>query len=294
MRDQPIEPHATAARVPGENPPSAPVAESAFGEIAWAEIPPPPPPADEGTGAPQSRSGRRAPRTDWRLGGRTVLRWREWLIAASLLALGAGVLCSAALAMLNPAGWTAIAASIVPLVAMLVVVVWAFSMSRPAGLLRVRGIDVLYGLVLGGALRVVQGWLSAGDAASGAFPSLLRVDGRVPAGTWITDVLAPVTVAPVIEELFFRGVLLVSVYTVLRRPLGKVSAGVVAVVVSTLAFAIAHSLAAGSGAVVGVALLGLVCALLVMLTGRIWGAVLVHIVYNAMFVALALVGTFWG
>lgn len=194
--------------------------------------------------------------------------------------------------MLQPVGWAAVAVSVVPLCTMTVVVVWAFSMSRPAGLLRLRGIDVLHGVALGAAVRVIQGWMPA-DGESGAFPSLLLVDGRVPGEVWITDVLLPVTVAPVVEELFFRGVLLVSVYTVLRRPLGKTAAGVTAVIVSTLVFAIMHSSAAGAGAVVAAGVLGLVCALLVILTGRIWGAILVHVVYNATFVGLSMVGTVW-
>jgi len=36
---------------------------------------------------------------------------------------------------------------------------------------------------------------------------------------------------------------------------------------------------------------GAVCSLTVLLTGRIWGAVLIHIVYNASFLALVIVGT---
>ncbi len=43
--------------------------------------------------------------------------------------------------------------------------------------------------------------------------------------------------------------------------------------------------------VIALTVLGGVCALLVLLTGRIWAAVGVHVVYNALGVALALLGT---
>jgi membrane protease YdiL (CAAX protease family) len=46
--------------------------------------------------------------------------------------------------------------------------------------------------------------------------------------------------------------------------------------------------------VISLALLGVVGGLLVVLTGRIWPAVLVHIVYNGSYVVLALAGTFLG
>jgi len=91
-------------------------------------------------------------------------------------------------------------------------------------------------------------------------------------------------------------VVLVSVYTLLRRLVGVVMAGAVAVVVSTALFVLLHSLVGGIGVdeVISLSLLGLVCGALVMLTGRIWPAILVHVVYNGTFVVLALAGTFLG
>jgi membrane protease YdiL (CAAX protease family) len=120
------------------------------------------------------------------------------------------------------------------------------------------------------------------------------VDGRLARTWWFTDVVAVVAIAPVVEEFFFRAVVLVSVFAILRRPFGHVAAGVSAIVVSTAAFVLVHSLLVGQtpDAVIATALLGAACASLVMLTGRIWGAVLVHAVFNATYVLLALVGTF--
>jgi membrane protease YdiL (CAAX protease family) len=74
-----------------------------------------------------------------------------------------------------------------------------------------------------------------------------------------------------------------------------VIAGGIAVVASTGLFLLAHGLdAVALDQVVSLALLGLVCGLTVVLTGRIWGAVLIHVVYNGSFVLLALAGTLLG
>ena len=105
-----------------------------------------------------------------------------------------------------------------------------------------------------------------------------------------------VLIAPVLEEFFFHGALLVALYTVLRRPVGKLAAGIGALLVTTGAFVLVHGLAGtlGVDAIVGLVLVAGVGGALVLLTGRIWAAVLLHITYNAVFVALALVGTLFG
>lgn len=68
------------------------------------------------------------------------------------------------------------------------------------------------------------------------------------------------------------------------------AAGVAAVLVSTGLFVLVHVLVASITAdqFLATTLLGLTCGTLVVQTGRIWGAVMVHIVYNATFLALAL------
>ena len=143
-------------------------------------------------------------------------------------------------------------------------------------------------------LRLAQGWIAEALSGKDSFPSYVLVDGRLSQWWWLTDLVAVAVIAPVIEELFFRGVILVSLYTVLRRPFGRAAAGIVAVVASAALFVLLHGVSGGMSAdqVVAVGLLGLVCGLLVMLTGRIWGAILVHAVFNATFVVLALTGTF--
>jgi ABC-2 type transport system permease protein len=83
-----------------------------------------------------------------------------------------------------------------------------------------------------------------------------------------------VVAAPVVEEFLFRGIL----YRGLRR---VCSAGW-AVVLSALLFALVHP-PGGAGAVFG---MGLVAAVVLEKTGRLWAAMLVHGIYNGVAVAL--------
>ncbi|MDZ8201345.1 CPBP family intramembrane glutamic endopeptidase [Microbacterium sp. SSW1-59] len=239
----------------------------------------------------RDRSRRRSRRTDWRLGGRTVRRWREWVLAVALGGLGMGVLAATAVTVLWP-GMSS-AATVLLWAGMVGPVVFAFTRSRPAGLLRVRAIDVLFGLTLGVMLRLVQGWLEAASGGGADFPAFERIGGRLPDGWVFADVVAPVIIAPAVEEFFFRAVVLVALYTVLRRPCGAVVAGVAAVLFSSGLFVLVHGLIGDLALdqVVSVGLLGLVCGTLVLLTGRIWAAILTHAAFNGAWVALALVGT---
>lgn len=246
-------------------------------------------------GDPQPRNRRHRPaRTDWRLGGRTVFRWREGLLAIALISLGVAALAGAVIEWLWLSPWAAASATALLWMGMLVPVIVAFTRSRPIGLLRLRALDLLFGLGLGVVLRGMQGWIDGLDGNAAAFPSYALIDGTLPLSWVFTDLVAPVAIAPVVEEFFFRAVVLIALYTVLRRPFGAVAAGVCAVLVSTALFVVVHALAGGGSVdqVASLSLLGLVCGTLVVLTGRIWAAVLVHCVYNTTFVVLALMGTF--
>jgi membrane protease YdiL (CAAX protease family) len=84
----------------------------------------------------------------------------------------------------------------------------------------------------------------------------------------------------------------------LRRPAseGILPAGVIAVVVTAGLFVLAHQLVSPVTLDVALSLsvLGLVTGSLVMFTGRIWPAVLVHVVYNLTGVGLTVLGTLLG
>lgn len=239
---------------------------------------------------------RRTPRTDWRLGGTTVRRWREGVLAVALVSLGVSLLAGLLIGTLWSSSLAPVVGTAVVGIGMLVPVVWAFSRSRPIGLLRFRAVDLLYGLALGGLLRMTQGWLEVGVGGSGALPSVGSAGEGAPLSWWLAEALPSIVVAAPLEELFFRGVVLVALYTVLRRPFGKLAAGIAAGLGSAGLFVAIHALASTAtvDATLSLLLLGLTCGALVLLTGRLWGAVLVHVVYNATFVLLAVAGTALG
>jgi len=244
-------------------------------------------------GEPDRDDREHAVPADWRFSDRSAEGWNEWLLAGALISLGLAILGGAVITTFWQSPWAAASATLLLWVGMIVPIVVALVRSRPAGLLRFRALDALYGVVLGALLRITQGWLELAAGGSGALPSAPRVDGAIPTSWWVMDAAAAVTVAPVVEELFFRGVLLVGLFTVLRRPFGVAAAGIVALLVATGVFVIVHGLAVPLAIdhALSLTLLGLVCGLLVLLTGRIWGAVLVHAVFNGTYVVLALAGT---
>lgn len=143
--------------------------------------------------------------------------------------------------------------------------------------LRFRPIDALWGLGAGLLARVAATLIEIGVYGRAAPPALTLDDGW-----WLfTAVLAPTVIAPVIEELFFRGLLL--------RVLQRAGGSSVAVTVSSIAFAALHLLAATSPAqllVVGLATLafGVVTGVLAVVTGRIGAAIIAHVVFNALIV----------
>ncbi len=212
-----------------------------------------------------------------------------------MVALGAGALGARAVSILLPVGDAPAAAQAVIWVSSAVPVVAAWSRSRPLGLLRFRGLDVVYGVVFGVILRFCQGALAQSEGGSLPWPSTPSIPGTLPDG-FSGDVVAGVAVAPVLEELLFRGVVLVCAYTVVRRWSGRVAGGVAAAAISSAFFVGAHLLVAPMSAsdVWALVLVGVVAAALVLGTGRIWAAVATHVVFNATGLALVAVGTLWG
>lgn len=237
-----------------------------------------------------SRRGRTSTRT-WREGSRTARYWDAKLIGWAALSVSLGVITAALVARLVPGLAGALLSALAMWAGVAVVIVIAFRRGRPRGLLRFRSVDLLYAVVFGIALRAVQGWFGMAAGDSGAFPSYPSVDGALPRLWWFTDGVAPVVIAPVLEELLFHGVLLVAVYRIARRGL---EGATLALIASTAAFVAVHAVTSGVARwdeTVSLTFVGLTCGLLVLLTGRIWGAVLTHMVFNGAWVMLALVGT---
>lgn len=100
-------------------------------------------------------------------------------------------------------------------------------------------------------------------------------------------VLATVVGAPIVEELFFRGVVL----RVTSQTLGVVAG----VILTSLLFGVMHvqaSLAASIYTVSMTAMVGVALAILRLRTGRLGTAILAHILFNAGGVVLALLPAF--
>ncbi|REC97328.1 CAAX prenyl protease-like protein [Microbacterium sp. AG157] len=224
------------------------------------------------------------------MGGREISKWDLRVLVCALIGAGAAILVSVVLAHSAIAG---VAALSLPAlwVGLLVPVGYAVVRGRPAGLFRLRLVDVLWGVGLGVGLRLVQGGLSDANAASFPTSTSLSIDLAASSLTAIT--LAAAFVGPLVEELFFRSVLVVVIFQMLRKTLGAAAAGATALLASAGAFVCLHGayapLSLSSG--LQLFLVGGVCSLLVLLTGRAWSAVILHVVYNAVYLVLVGVGT---
>lgn len=157
---------------------------------------------------------------------------------------------------------------------------------------RFRPIDLLWGVAIGLLCRVVAGLLEI--AAYGQLGTSAPTLGEPGYDAWwlFGALIAPVVIAPVVEEVFFRGLLLraalgYATLRAVRRPV------VAAVSVSAVAFALVHVVQASSvsaGLVVGVStlLFGMAAGTVVAMTGRLGGAIIAHVTFNALVVVPAL------
>lgn len=147
--------------------------------------------------------------------------------------------------------------------------------------LRARPIDVAYGIGAAVAMLLVAGGLATllsdllgADAADSTNTQI--IDDA--AGTWAIwiIVIAAVVVAPIVEELFFRGLCL--------RAIEKRFGTTAAVVGSSILFTLPHftnpSLAGTAVLFAAIGTVGLALALLVVVTGRLGPAIVAHALFN--------------
>ncbi|XUK63789.1 CPBP family intramembrane metalloprotease [Plantibacter sp. RU18] len=179
----------------------------------------------------------------------------------------------------------------IPLLA--AVVVARFALRPPPGEPTVLGfafrpIDLLWGLTAGLILRILVSVLEV--LVTGSAPAM--ANGPAPSGSvvivasFVIAVLAAILFAPLVEELFFRGLLLRSVQ-------GSVPgrAAWVTVLVSAALFAALHLVVANGPtealiAGVGTFLVGLGTGTAAVLTGRLGPAIVTHVVFNASLLVL--------
>jgi membrane protease YdiL (CAAX protease family) len=204
------------------------------------------------------------------------------LFGALLLAAGAdlahyrgGV---AALAKAATASWWASALSLAGLwIGFAVAIAYARAQGlRPSGQWRVRLGDLRY-VLLGLAAQVGIGLLYAPFHPSRLNRPTHHLFDSLHGPTLVAVGVLTVIGAPLLEEWFFRGVL----YRALRdlaAPIGRVLSVLVGAVVSGALFGLAHGEMLQFA---GLALLGVVLALVVERTGRLVPAVVTHASFNA-------------
>ncbi|TFC76706.1 CPBP family intramembrane metalloprotease [Cryobacterium sp. TMS1-20-1] len=163
--------------------------------------------------------------------------------------------------------------------------------------LSIRPIDLIWGLGVGLLARTVAslieilGFGSIGTAGA-------TFGETVYDGWWLFGaLLAPVLLAPFVEELFFRGLVLRGVYARVATLGAARWAAPIAVGVSGLMFALMHLVTIDPGntatvVVVGASTLifGLAAAGLALATGRIGGAIVAHVTFNGLVIVPALLG----
>ncbi|MDU0326868.1 CPBP family intramembrane glutamic endopeptidase [Microbacterium sp. KSW2-21] len=228
------------------------------------------------------------PRTrvrDWRFNAPAAGGLNATVVAACLVVLGLGAIFASLARGLNccPTLSTVVFSS-----SLAIVVGFAFFRSIPRGLFEFRFGDFVVGIAAGIGLRIFYGIISG--ANSQPFPSADFSGGTV--GDWLVVALLTTFFTPTVEELFFRGLLLVSIYRLVRRSWNFISAAVTALLGAVGSFLIVHG-AFSSLAVPDILQLTLVavaCGIVVIASGRIWGAVILHATYNFSFLILTAVG----
>lgn len=231
-----------------------------------------------------------------------VLRGRAWRHPWVALAVAAvGALLAAAVILWLPSvhfalsGWPAVVIALADLVLLsapllgAVLVAVRVTQERFAAATGLRGfswIDAVAGVGVGLTARALVELVA--PTAGGLGGGLVADDSSVPAAT-IVALAGAVLVTPLIEELFFRGLLQRALGDALAGA-GRWVAGVVAVLVATAIFTGLHVLAYGAfvplGLLLGTVAVGLGCGVLTLLTGRLAGALIAHVVFNAIGAAL--------
>lgn len=192
--------------------------------------------------------------------------------------------------------------------------VWGFgSLARDFGL-RFKWIDLAIGLGVGIAARFILAFvqvimtllwpLGEGEVLQGNADIFLTGDSG---WIFVNAVLGGVLIAPFLEELFNRGLVLRAVqnaWWLKGSAKGQVSiatpqrslttATVVAIVVSSLAFGLLHTGAVGDlrssiYLLVGTFTVGVICGFLTVWTGRLGPAIVTHVVFNGTAIGLLLV-----
>ncbi|MFP7761477.1 type II CAAX prenyl endopeptidase Rce1 family protein [Marisediminicola sp. LYQ85] len=168
------------------------------------------------------------------------------------------------------------------------------SLHRDLGF-RVRPLDLLWGIGVGLLARAFATFLEIA-VNGGPSTAALQLGGPLAADRltlwFVTAAVAPLVFAPLIEELFFRGTVLRAIAPIAdARPTPRTA--IIAIIASSIAFAIIHVVGAPSTSAMLVAggstlVFGLASGVLAVLTGRLGASITAHVTFNALVVLPAL------
>lgn len=183
----------------------------------------------------------------------------------------------------------------IPLLVALVLSFAGQSAREAAGFLGLRfhALDALWGIGLGCMGRAFDAFLRLLLTGSTGLVQQPTLSAIVYPGTQVVafGIIAPILIAPVIEEIYFRGLIQRALATAFE-PLGNTVKWVIAVVVTSLTFALVHAfllmgtpreaLLAGISTFFFALLAGATAAA----TKRLGGSVVGHVVFNGLAVIL--------
>ncbi|WP_171041340.1 CPBP family intramembrane glutamic endopeptidase [Sinomonas susongensis] len=230
----------------------------------------------------------------------TTLRVPRLVWAA--LGLIAAVVCGWAIEAIPPAridptllGAAAFLAVWIPLLGALVLSFARQRLNEAASALglRFQPLDVLWGLGIGCLARAFDAFLRlllTGSSGLVPQPTLSALASPV-VQTVVLGILAPVLIAPVLEEIYFRGLIQRSLASSLE-PLGRAPRMAAAVVLTSLAFALVHALllvgAPTEAMLTGIStfVFALLAGATAAVTNRLGGSIAGHVVFNGLGVLL--------
>ena len=115
-----------------------------------------------------------------------------------------------------------------------------------------------------------------------SYPAICPVNGRPIRVSFAIIAISAVIVAPLVEEIFFRGFM----YQALRRTMAILPAALL----TSLVFGIAHT---DPAIIIPIALVGMILLGIYRWTGNLWSSIITHAGYNAVAVAALAIQT-WG
>lgn len=174
------------------------------------------------------------------------------------------------------------------LIAALLAARWAGpGVSRALGI-RFRPIDLLLGALVALVARAVMELLVP---TTGSLRPMLSDGAADVVGSLVTAIVALVLLSPVVEELFFRGLVQRALQTAFIGASPRLAAGV-AIALTTAAFVILHAVPYGAAVPLDVVfpplLIGIGAGVLTATTGRIAAGLVAHVLFNLAGVILLL------